>query len=172
MENKNESLIKINDITADTMLNECDKLKKQATIEDQYILNVTRSLLNHFVVRTEIEDEPLISDPVCERINKYDFTIPATREIQKAFIPLIKRMADYVFLYGGYARVDAQFALIDLLATLSSLNILEFDDCWELHKYINNFKGCEGVDLLSIYKHSNEQLNKIKNKIMEELKNA
>lgn len=172
MENKNESIIKINDITANTMLDECEKIKEHATIEDQYTLNVIRNMLNHYVVRTETEDEPLISNPVCERINEYDFTIPVTREIQKAFIPLMKRVIDYAFLYGGFIKPNTQDALIDLLSKIGSLGILEDDDCLELLLYINNFKGCENVDLLSIYRHSDTQLNKIKIKIMEELKNA
>ena len=171
MENKNENTIKINDITANIMLDECDKLKEHATIEDQYTLNVVRNMLNHFVVRTEIEDDPLISDPVCKRINNYDYALPTTRELQKAFIPLVKRMVDFVFLYGGMIRPEAQASLVDLLAKISSLNILEIDDSLELFHYINTFKGCEEVDLLSIHKHSQAQLNEIKTKIMEELKN-
>lgn len=172
MENKNESTIRINDITANIMLDECDKLKEHAAIEDQYTLNVVRNMLNHFAVRTKIEEDPLISNPVCERIEKYDYTVPTTREIQKAFIPLVKRMIDYAFLYGGFMKSNVQEAVIDLLAKIGSLNILEDDDCLELLRYISNFKGCEGVDLLSVYRYSEAQMNTMKNKIMEELKNA
>ena len=172
MENKNENIIRINDITANIMLDECDKLKEHATIEDQYTLNVVRSMLSHFAVRTEIEENPLISDPVCERINNYDYTVLPTREVQKAFIPLIKRMIDFTFLYGGTLKPVAQASLTDLLAKIASLNILEEDDCMELLHYILAFKGCEGVDLQSVYRHSATQVGKMKNKIMEELKNA
>lgn len=172
MENKNESTIIINDITANIMLDECDKLKEHATIEDQYSLNAIRNMLQHYVVRKEAGDESLISDPVCERISQYNFTILATREVQKAFVPLIKRMIDYAFLYGGFTREFVVVNIMHTIADIASYNILELDDCKELFDYINNFKGCEGVDLLSIYKHSQVQLNKIKNKIMEELKNA
>lgn len=164
MENKNESTIRINDITANIMLDECEKIKEHATIEDQYTLNVVRSMLNHFVVRTEIEDEPLISYPVCKRIENFDYAIQTTREIQKAFIPLVKRMVDYAFLYGGLGLSETQIALADLLAKIFSLNILEMNDCLELFHYINNFKGCENVDLLSIYKHSEGQIAEMKNK--------
>lgn len=172
MENKNENTIRINDITANIMLDECEKIKEHATIEDQYTLNAVRTTLNSFVVRTKIEDEPLISYPVCKRIENFDYSIPATREIQKAFIPLVKRMVDYAFLYGGLVQPTVQTALINLLSAIGALNILEMSDCLELHHYINNFKGCENVDLLSIYTYSKGQMTEIKNKIMEELKNA
>lgn len=172
MENKNENVIRINDITANIMLDECDKLKEQATIEDQYTLNVVRNMLSQFAVRTEIEGDPLISNPVCERINNYVYALPTTRELQKAFIPLIKRMIDFTFLYGGMIKPATQTSLTDLLAKIASLNILEEEDCLELLRYIHTFKGCEGVDLQSVYHHSATQIGKMKNKIMEELKNA
>lgn len=170
MENKNENTIKINDITANIMLDECEKIKEQATIEDQYTLNLIRNMLNEFVVRTKSEDKPLISHPVCERINNYDYTVPSTREAQKTFKSVIRRMIDFVFLYGGMMKFDAQVSLTDLLVMVGSLNILEKDDFIELFQYINNFEVGEVVDLLSIYKHSEAQLKEIKNKIMEELK--